>query len=238
MEKVYKHRKTGEFAYYKDGVFKQNNCSVEIGVEPSSEFWTELTYEILSFRSKRNSFMEFEGNGAPLEWALNEDEYYITSIKRISDGEIFSIKDKITYKLADKGVKAIVGIVFRGDNIWLQTDLERPNYGMVLEYAEKVKELLFITEDNVPVFKGESYVKLNNYSDWSIVTVFVAESSHENYQGLKFSTKEVAEMYTLMNKPVLSLNGLLSVWGSDVDIERYKKSPLFRRFKDLASGNL
>ena len=39
MEKVFKHRKSGELAYYKDGVFKQNGCSVEIGVEPSSEFW-------------------------------------------------------------------------------------------------------------------------------------------------------------------------------------------------------
>ena len=39
MEKTYRHRKTGGLAYYKDGVFKQGNCSVEIGEEPSSEFW-------------------------------------------------------------------------------------------------------------------------------------------------------------------------------------------------------
>jgi len=252
MEKVFKNRKTGEFAYYKDGVFKQGNCAVEIGVEPSSEFWTELTYKVLSFKSKRDSFyvptlqkdgtyldaeiMEFDGNGASLEWMLNEDEYYITSVKRLSDGEVFSIGDKIALKLADRGVKEIIGIVFRDGNIWLQTDLERRNYGMDLEYAEKVKEPLFTTEDNIPVFKDMSYVKLNNYSDWSIVTGFVAESSHENYQGLKFSTEEAAEEYTLMNKPLLSLNDLLSVWGSDVDIERYKESPLFKNFKDLVKN--
>ena len=39
MEKTYRHRKSGELAYYKDGIFKQGNYSVEIGVEPSSEFW-------------------------------------------------------------------------------------------------------------------------------------------------------------------------------------------------------
>ena len=39
MEKIFKNRKSGELAYYRDGIFKQNNCSVEIGVEPSSEFW-------------------------------------------------------------------------------------------------------------------------------------------------------------------------------------------------------
>lgn len=254
MEKVYRHRKTGETATYKDGVIKSGNCSIETGVEPSSEFWMELTYEVLSFKSKRSSFyvptlqkdgtyldaplMSKNGGGASLEWMLKEEEYYVTSVKRLSDNEIFTIKDKIAFKLVDRGVKEIVGIVFRDGNIWLQTDLKRPNYGMKLEYAKKVKESLFTTEDNIPVFKGMSYVKLNNYSDWSIVTGFVAESSHENYQGLKFSTEEAAEEYTLMNKPLLSLNDLLSVWGSDVDIERYKESPLFKNFKDLASGKI
>jgi len=40
--KTFKHRKTGEVAYYKDGVFKQGNCSVEIGCEPNGEFWEEI----------------------------------------------------------------------------------------------------------------------------------------------------------------------------------------------------
>ena len=39
MEKIFKNRKSGELAYYKDGIIKVGNCSVEIGVEPSSEFW-------------------------------------------------------------------------------------------------------------------------------------------------------------------------------------------------------
>ena len=88
------------------------------------------------------------------------------------------------------------------------------------------------------VFKGTSYVKLNNYSDWSIVTGFVAESSHENYQGLKFSTEEAAEEYTLMNKPLLSLNDLLSVWCNNKDFDVYKESPIFQNFKNLAKTKL
>lgn len=39
MEKVFKHRKTGEIAYYKDGILKSGNCSIEIGREPSSDIW-------------------------------------------------------------------------------------------------------------------------------------------------------------------------------------------------------
>ena len=44
MEKIFKNRKSGELAYYKDGIFKQNGCSVEIGVEPSSEFWNQILF--------------------------------------------------------------------------------------------------------------------------------------------------------------------------------------------------
>ena len=48
--KTFKHRKTGEIATYKDGCFKQGSCVVEIGVEPSSEFWEELKSPL--FRSE------------------------------------------------------------------------------------------------------------------------------------------------------------------------------------------
>lgn len=40
--KIYKHKKTGEIATYKDGVLTSNNCSIEIGVEPSLEYWDEV----------------------------------------------------------------------------------------------------------------------------------------------------------------------------------------------------
>jgi hypothetical protein len=45
--KTFKHKVTGEIAYYKDGVVKQGNCSIEIGREPSSEFWDEITKPLL-----------------------------------------------------------------------------------------------------------------------------------------------------------------------------------------------
>ena len=43
MEKQFRHKKTGEIAYYKDGIFKQGRFAVEIGVEPSKEYWEEVT---------------------------------------------------------------------------------------------------------------------------------------------------------------------------------------------------
>jgi hypothetical protein len=40
--KTFKHKKTGEIATYKDNVLTSSGFSVEIGVEPSSEFWEEI----------------------------------------------------------------------------------------------------------------------------------------------------------------------------------------------------
>ena len=42
MERIFKHKKTGETATYKDEIFKQGRFTVEIGVEPSSEFWERV----------------------------------------------------------------------------------------------------------------------------------------------------------------------------------------------------
>ena len=141
MEKILKHRKSGELAYYKDGIFKQGNCSVEIGVEPSSEFWVEIRQPILT------------------------------------------------------------------------------------------------TEDNVDIFTGDSYYYVNE-TNFFIDFVVSADKKFDSKKEdmLDFKHKENAEEYILMNKPILSLNNLLSVWGSDV--EMYKESILFQNFKNLAKTKL
>jgi hypothetical protein len=40
------------------------------------------------------------------------------------------------------------------------------------------------------------------------------------------------------NEPILSLNDLLPVWGTDDDIEFYKRSPMFKSFERLAEDKL
>lgn len=42
MEKRYRHRKTKEIVICKDGVWKQDGTCVDIGHEPSDEFWEEI----------------------------------------------------------------------------------------------------------------------------------------------------------------------------------------------------
>lgn len=266
MEKVYKHKKTGEIITYKDGIIKSGNYSIETGVEPSSEFWMELTYEILSFKSKFNEFytprlqrdgtflndplMSQDGGGASLKWMLNENEYYISSVKRLSDGEIFSIGDKINFKgvyvnnSEHKYDTTIKSFEFKQDG---SLGVRHHNALVGLSKIEKYKEPMLTTFDGVDLFdqdvyyfiwsnkppRGQEVYKiykeivrpLEAYASWSSDAVF-------------FSTEESAEEYILMNKPCLSLNDLLSVWSSEKDFDAYKNSPMFKNFKNLAKTKL
>ena len=96
-------------------------------------------------------------------------------------------------------------------------------------------EVLFITEDNVELFGGESvYGVTDNFQ-----LCYTSIATKENVQGVRaFAKKENAEEYILMNKPLLSLNDLLSVWGSEKDFDAYKESPMFQNFKNLAKTKL
>ena len=144
MEKTYRHKKTGELAYYKDGIIKVGNCSVETGVEPSSEFWEEIRQPILT------------------------------------------------------------------------------------------------TEDGINIFQGDSYYYVNK-NNFYIDFVDLADKRFDSKKEglLDFKHKENVEEYVLMNKPVLSLNDLLSVWGNDDDnFDAYIYSPMFQNFKNLAKTKL
>lgn len=255
MEKVYKHKKTGQIAYYKDGVIKVGNCVIETGVEPSSEFWMELTYEILSFKSKFDKFynprlqkdgtfldnplMSQDGGGASLKWMLNENEYYISSIKRLSDGEVFSIGDKINFRglygnSSEHKYDTIKGFEFKQDG---SLGVRYHNGLVGIEKIQKYKEALFTTEDSVELFGGERVFSVSD----TLITAVLLNFSVEDFKKIKgkiFAKKEKAEEYILMNKPLLSLNDLLSVWSSEKDFDAYKNSPMFQNFKNLAKTKL
>ena len=204
MEKTYRHRKTGELAYYKDGVFKQGNCSVEIGVEPSSEFWER------AFKTEDGE-IKFEKDN--VAWYINDSYRYMLTLHEAH------------YKILDE----------EGDVYKIFSTEEKAK-----EYEEKHKTPILTTEDGVNIFQGDMLWNVGtnyNLNDYKITNnkyelVFLKEGSKQ------FSTKESAEKYILMNKPVLSLNNLLSVWDNKEDFNVYAYSPLFQNFKNLAKTKI
>jgi len=212
MEKVYKHKKTGELAYYKDGIFKQGRFCVEIGVEPSSEFWNEVLF------ITEDGVEMFEGGVyyVPQRKGKKYEGYLsFSAVKNyVHDNEVkrFASKQKVLEFIKDFNKEPILttfdGVELFDQDVYYFIWLNKPAHGQEINKVYK------------------AIVRpLDGDTAWSSDAVF-------------FSTEELAEEYILMNKPLLSLNDLLSVWSTDGLYDVYKESPMFQNFKNLAKTKL
>ena len=236
--KTFRHKKTGEIVTYKDGVLKSGIYCVEIGVEPSSQYWQEIIenkYEILSYYFKNISgkgdyyvdptyiwYETHKGNGRwsrqghvtkpyTTEEISNHNGYGIHSVKRLSDGEIFTIGDELT-----EGTILRFNLSDYNDGIYADAErfIDNGMYtyvGLPLDKWVKSKKVLFTTEDGVNVFKGDKiwyYIHNNTTLYESIASTDYHNGTISKY--IYFSTKKAAENYIICNKPCLSFN---DVWN-------------------------
>lgn len=179
-------------------------------------------YKILSFKGTRGIYLR---NGNKDIWELNDvpqidrtekhylnnpNTYQVYSVKRLSDGEVFTIGDKITGK---SQYNCIINSIELNPNC-NQIMFNRLDEGIDLINAKHIKQPLFTTEDGIDIFESSDifyYVKFTQYNmtigkPFEIVRgthpTFKYEPQYEKY----FSTKEAAEEYIIMNKPCLSVN--------------------------------
>lgn len=225
------------------------------------EFWKkveQVDYEILSFSLKCNGnilkkhsnklfgvyngeFSEediLSGDPKRISWNFSIEEtndtygYIIHSVKRLIDGEVFTIGDVLKYKSFGRKRLIIERFEISENRVMIYAN----NYGTQLIGAEKLhkKAPLFTTEDGVEIFEGENIYPVE--LKWFKVHLNVKAPNYIKSSKFKiFSTLEKAEEYIILNKPVLSLNDLLSVWGN---AESPKETPLFLRFKKIAKSKL
>ena len=134
----------------------------------------------------------------------------IYSVKRLYDGEVFTVSDNVIGNFTNTKYN-ISSFVIEGrfDKIIINS------HAIHLNECKKLKQPLFTTEDGVDIYEGDKYCyvkfKENRKSLGRVFQIVTCdrpgclyESQYEKY----FSTKEKAEEYILMNKPVLSLNDL------------------------------
>lgn len=181
------------------------------------EFWEEIVekdYEILSFWCKQFNYeLKLDKDSGKYindfkkldyEYLLKATMHYsIHKIKRLSDGEIFTVGGKVnsyiidTICLSEKGIK-----------IFFQDERLKP-------YLLKdiiLRKPLFTTEDGVDMYEGEEYYAVCPTTITSVWSIADDESLNTNWK--KFSTKKAAEEYILMNKPCLSINDVIDFKGS------------------------
>ena len=216
-----------EFEYWTNGISEQiynksNNLSfISLKtVKDYPEFWEEVIekdYEILSYYQESNVYGKYVYYKSNENWNyIEKQNYKIYSIKRLSDGEMFTVGDRITGTLSVKErthkYVTIQKIYLKNNILHIGIDTGFIDISLCNDF-EKInhfKQPIFQTEDGVDIFIGDISFGVNS-------SFKLSEVKHINdlyiYSDVKeFSTKEKAEEYILMNKPCLSLNDVFKVY--------------------------
>lgn len=201
-------------------------CGNWFSPENYPEFWelvVEKDYEILSLIEDKFIYPCDKYGKDFINQLFNTLGVSIHSVKR-KDGEVFTIGDKVS-NIYDKDITIINKFGFNHDTININGNYAR------LSEINKSKQPLFKTEDGVDIFEGDKYYYINsNFSDpWEIIHTKadcpgIIDKNDLNYK--RFSTKEKAEEYILMNKPLLTLKDveeLLCKNTSSYFLEKFKK---------------
>ena len=224
-------------------------------VEENPDFWQEIfekDYEILSFiknsfsakgyiktRNADGKFIWELTNTLDIEERLlDSDKFDIHSVKRLSDGKVFTIGDEIKTCVSDT-YASIYGFKIVNNSLQINhthaylLDKQYPKTpsGCHLYLISKKKKSLFTTEDGVEVIPKENgefrywSLKLNN---WKIsaaphilnsnkIIPIPTEELLRCCNELRFSSKEAAEEYVLMNRKEFSINDFEKL-GADKEL--------------------
>lgn len=234
--RTFKHKITGKIAEqrtsygnidHENYVVQQFNGHLPKEFIENSNDWEEIIekdYEILSFISNSKTIYErLDAFGSKDDYGLDgKDMYYgpldsflenlknnkfnIYSIKRLSDGEVFTMGDKITNEFLMNKNYNIKSFRVGNDCLKICGSGEKGRCFITLDKnTKKVKEPLFTTENEVDIYENDNVYYIN---DWYPCYRSNISKSNYNPNTKYFSTKEKAEEYVLMNKPCLSINDL------------------------------
>jgi len=212
------------------------------------EFWQEIVekdYEILSFYSDTKSLAFPQRDGlfacSPLN-SLNKgfytaqemlsmtfNKFTIKSIKRLSDGEIFTIGDKLHITFNKPNIiKELISFEIT-DHLYLKLKDSLGTVITTMNNLEKPKTPLFTTEDGVDIFESDDI--------YEVTSLQLFPTKWRSYYGnngkpligkIYFSNKEKAEEYILMNKPCLSYG----------EVQEYLKVKDCNKVLDLAQSKI
>jgi hypothetical protein len=169
------------------------------------EYWEEVIekdYEILSYIKKGSKTC----TTTKRRGGENHEKYWnIHSVKRLSDGEVFTVGDRV--KVSEHGsIKTITEIIINNsplgkEGIWLRYHSGSSH----LTHAIKQKQPIFLTHNGKDIFVGDRIVWVNK--DSLLHGVFTADFSSLfcSKQHVYFISAVDAQDYIIENKYALSI---------------------------------
>lgn len=181
-------------------------------------------WEIISVHQGQGSYQDVDKNGkvryahfsdCTIEDALQNRGYKIHSVKRLSDGEVFSVGDEVRYSPTSRYGSfrihhmRISTIPSDAHRLLIFDDANESICEEIDSHLEKLppqpqKLKLFTTEDGVDVYDGDMYFIMNTHNHHIAPNYYRAYKSclTGDKPTIKyFSTKEAAEKYLAENKP-------------------------------------
>lgn len=186
------------------------------------DFWRKvekLDYEILTVTPYEKNINNTNKEAVIAYKMCNKDleSWNIHSVKRLSDGEIFSIGDSVDF--GNKKPNKVDSIGFHSGNLknlWCFYNSKKLN-GANIQLIKKPKTPLFTTEDGVEIYEGDIiwHTNLNYQYLKDCVYSSKVNKSDKPYTPVKglYSSKEKAEEYILINKPCLSIKDVCPIFG-------------------------
>lgn len=183
-------------------------------------------WEILEFRGK--ILTPFKAIKKPYGWVIDPfgaierdvnfflnrpEEWNIHSVKRCSDGEVFTVGDRIMcYENEDFVLRAVE---ITGNKMLCISTLSETPLSEIKHVPKEERKPLFKTSDGVDVFEGDTCyyvgVKSLNIDTWEHIPAQVQKGHFTDY--IYFSTKQMAKDYILHKKPVLCYDDVIDNVG-------------------------
>jgi hypothetical protein len=151
-----------------------------------------------------------------------EENCKIHSVRRLSDGEVFSLGDDVECMgRVGKIIKLDTSRQNDGFYVDVQYDKISSYHNKELSGIKKVTKLpipLFKTEDGVEVFENDRAWWVDKYFstdfyDFTVSSDRQNDLKHYPKDYKYFSKKEAAEEYILLHKPLLSVNDVMKLGG-------------------------
>lgn len=164
---------------------------------------------------------------APHVTISGDPETEIYSVKRLSDGEVFSIGDDMTM---ENRTETIIGFEIIGSIHMMAKHKDSGSWNIM--FVKKAKAVLFTTEDGVVIYTRDHYWFVDcefNINEWE-----ASEMNNKGDSGKRcFSTKEKAEEWVLWHRPLISLS---EIKGNSTYFD--VQSNYFKRLIELAKDKL
>lgn len=209
----------GSIKTYTGNTWDENNQLHKSIVNSStfSKHWEEViekAYEILQLsllRSDKHQIVSTTTYGEDYILSLLACHgNKIHSVKRLSDGEVFTIGDKVNFNikcLKELPIDNIKEFELKNNIIWARSKLHP--YMNSLDNIAKVKTPLFTTDDGVKIYENDKFYFVNtHYIICEIIAKQDCVPSIHRTTSCSFQSRERAEEYILMNKPCLSIKDL------------------------------